>query len=122
MIPGIDGTYTDLLQAFPPRPIKSEAEYAAVQARVDALVDKGELTADEADYLSLLGMLIERYEADHDPMPELRGVALVKTLMAAGDLRQRDLVEQQCKRRPQRNPALGTLTHALQGCAHQSVL
>ncbi|MCL4869460.1 MAG: transcriptional regulator [Anaerolineae bacterium] len=92
MIPGIDETYTNLLQAFPPRPIKTEAAYAAVQARVDALVGKGELTADEADYLSLLGMLIERYEADHDPMPELRGVAMVKALMVEGDLRQRDLV------------------------------
>ncbi len=92
MISGADVTYMKLIQAFPPRPIKSEAEYAAVQARVDALVDKGELTADEGDYLSLLGMLIERYEADHDPIPELRGVALVKALMAEGDLRQRDLV------------------------------
>lgn len=92
MIPGIDATYMGLIQAFPPRLIKNEAEYAAVQARVDALVDKGELTADEADYLSVLGMLIERYEAEHDPMPELRGVALVKALMAEGNLRQRDLV------------------------------
>ena len=92
MIPGPDTNYIALIQTFPPRPIKSEAEYAAVQARVDALVDKGELTADEGDYLSLLGMLIERYEADHDPIPELRGVALVKALMAEGDLRQRDLV------------------------------
>lgn len=92
MIPGTDATYMELIRAFPPRLIKNEAEYAAVQARVDVLVDKGELTADEADYLSLLGMLIERYEADHDPMPELRGVALVKALMIEGDLRQRDLV------------------------------
>jgi HTH-type transcriptional regulator/antitoxin HigA len=92
MIPGTDAAYMNLIQAFPPRPIRSESEYAAVQARVDALVDKGELTADEADYLSLLGMLIERYEADHDPMPELRGVALVKALMVESNLRQRDLV------------------------------
>lgn len=92
MTPGIDATYMELTQAFPPRLIKNETEYAAVQARVDALVDKGELTADEADYLSLLGMLIERYEVEHHPMPELRGVALVKALMAEGNLRQRDLV------------------------------
>jgi HTH-type transcriptional regulator/antitoxin HigA len=92
MISGIDTTYTDLIKGFPPRPIKNEMEYAAVQVRVDALVDKGALTADEADYLSLLGMLIERYEADNDPMPELRGVALVKALMVEGNLRQRDLV------------------------------
>lgn len=92
MTHGIDATYIELIQTFPPRPIKNEAEYVAVQTRVDALVDKGELTADEADYLSLLGMLIERYEADHHPLPELRGVALVKALMAEGNLRQRDLV------------------------------
>ena len=92
MIPGTDATYMELIQAVPPRPIKNEVEYAAVQARVDALVDKGELTADEGDYLGLLGMLIERYEAEHDPMPELRGVTLVKALMVEGNLRQRDLV------------------------------
>lgn len=92
MTPGFSSTYDELLEEFPPRPIQSEQGYWAVQAQIDALIDKGDLTPDEQDFLSLLGMLVERYETEHEPMPELRGVALVKALMAESSLRQRDLL------------------------------
>jgi hypothetical protein len=43
-------SYVDLLIAFPPRTIKSEAELNATQEVIDGLIDKGDLTSDERDY------------------------------------------------------------------------
>jgi HTH-type transcriptional regulator/antitoxin HigA len=54
--------YLELLQAFPPRPITSEEDYQATQAVIDQLIDQGNLTQDEQDYLNVLGSLIRDYE------------------------------------------------------------
>lgn len=43
--------YIELLKTFPPRPISSEEELLATQQVIDSLIDRGELTADEQDYL-----------------------------------------------------------------------
>lgn len=92
MIPGTNLTYEQLMTAFMPRPIQSEAQYWETQAGIDALLDKDDLTPDEQDYLTLLGLVIERYEDDNEPDFELRGVALIKALIEEQGLRQRDLV------------------------------
>jgi len=84
--------YLELLHDFPPRPIKSEADYGAVQAVVDALLDVGELTPDQRDYLNLLGLLIHEYEEKHVTIPDLGGVELLKALIQEFDLKQKDLV------------------------------
>jgi len=89
---GINLTYTQLIAIFPPRPIASDEQYWETQARIDELLDKGNLTPDESDYLTALGMMIERYEDEHEPDIELRGVALIRALMDEQGLRQRDLV------------------------------
>ena len=39
-----------LLQDFPPRPITSEADFAATQAVINRLLDKPELIPEEEDY------------------------------------------------------------------------
>ena len=44
-------SYTNLLISFPPRPIKSEEDFEKTQVIVDKLLDKGELTEEEEDYL-----------------------------------------------------------------------
>ncbi len=90
---GIKLTYEQLLDVFPPRPISSDEQYWATVAQIDELIDKGNLTPDEQDYLTTLGMMVERYEEEHEPDMELRGVALVRALMAEQGLRQRDLVQ-----------------------------
>ena len=51
-------SYIKLLQKFPPRPIKSEADLLLVQEVVDALLDSGEMTPEKQDYINLLGILI----------------------------------------------------------------
>jgi len=95
MIPGtVSPTYEELVLDFLPRPIKTETEYEAVQKEVDRLVDKGELSPDEEDYLDLLGTLIMNYEERTEDKSEyeLRGVELIKGLMELHHLKQKDLV------------------------------
>lgn len=84
--------YLELLQAFPPRTIKSEKDYGAVQEVVDELLDAETLTADQRDYLNLLGLLIHEYEEKHVTIPDLTGVELLKALIEEFDLKQKDLL------------------------------
>ena len=85
-------SYTELLTFFPPRPIQSEEDLEKTQAVVDNLLDKGELTESEEDYISLLGILIHEYEEKQDLVPDIYGVELLKVLMAELNLKQKDLV------------------------------
>ena len=94
MMIGTNNTvYRDLLMAFPPRPIKTEADYQAVQAQIDQLIDQADLSLAEQDYLDLLGTLLWEYEARHENRADyaLRGVALIKGLMELHNLKQQDL-------------------------------
>jgi HTH-type transcriptional regulator / antitoxin HigA len=77
---------------FSPRPITSEADLAATQAVIDALLDQGELKPEEQAYLNVLGALVYDYEQQHVPIPDISGVELLKVLIADFDLRQKDLV------------------------------
>jgi HTH-type transcriptional regulator / antitoxin HigA len=51
-----------------------------------------ELTADEQDYLNVLGALVSEYEQTLEPLPDISGVELLEILIAEHNLRQRDLV------------------------------
>lgn len=85
-------SYTELLTSFPPRPIKNEEDLEQIQAVVDHLLDKGELTEDEEDCLNLLGILIYEYEQKQDLIPDIYGVELLQVLIAELNLKQKDLV------------------------------
>ena len=94
MTPGLNKpkTYNELLQAFPPRPIKSEEEMFATQKVIDSLIDRAPLTPDEEDYLNLLGTLVYEYEQTQEPIPDIYGIELLKVLIEERELRQKDLV------------------------------
>ena len=64
-------TYSELLQTFPPRPIKSEEGFLATQQVIDSLIDRAPLTPDEEDYLNLLGTLVYEYEQKLEPVPDI---------------------------------------------------
>lgn len=85
-------SYIELLQAFPPRPITSEKELLTAQEAIDSLVDRGELTPDEEDYLNVLGALVHEYEQSQEAIPDIHGVELLKALIEDFGLRQKDLV------------------------------
>lgn len=94
MIPGLRDpeVYIELLKTFPPRPITSEEELLATQRVIDNLLDQADLSPDERDYLNVLGALVYEYEQQHDPMPEIYGVALLKALLAEANLDPKDLL------------------------------
>ncbi len=86
-------TYIELLTKFPPRPINYEEELLATQQVIDSLIDRGELTPDEQDYLNVLGTLVYEYEQlHHQAIPDIHGVELIKAMLAEFELRQKDLV------------------------------
>ena len=84
--------YIELLKTFPPRPITAEEELTATQKMIDSLLDKGELTPDERDYLHVLGTMVYQYEQTLEPIPDIYGVELLKALIEEFELRQKDLV------------------------------
>ena len=88
----ISNDYIELLKAFPPRPITSEDELRETQKVIDSLLDKGELSQEERDYLHVLAALVFDYEQKQEPIPDIQGVELVKVLIEEFDLRQKDLV------------------------------
>jgi HTH-type transcriptional regulator/antitoxin HigA len=84
--------YIELLKSFPPRPIKTEEDFLSTQAVIDDLIDRGDLTPDEEDYLDVLGTLVYEYEEEHVHIPDIYGVELLKALLVESGLRQKDLV------------------------------
>jgi HTH-type transcriptional regulator / antitoxin HigA len=84
--------YRQLLMKFPPRPIVSEADFEATQTQIDTLVDKREITQDERDYLEVLAMLVCDYEQKHKPVEVLKGIELLKALIAEENLQPSDLL------------------------------
>ncbi len=87
-------TYPELLRSFAPRPIRGEDEYNTIQAEVDRLVDRDDLSTAEKDYLDLLGTLILDYERRHEHLADysLYGVDLIKGLLELHELTLTDLV------------------------------
>lgn len=85
-------SYIELLQAYPPRPITSEQGLLATQEVIDFLIDRGQLTPDEEDYLNLLGTLVHEYENNQEAIPDIYGVELLKVLIEDSGIRQKDLV------------------------------
>ncbi|HAN76144.1 MAG TPA: transcriptional regulator [Planktothrix sp. UBA8402] len=84
--------YIELLTNFPPRPITSEEELELTQNMIDQLLDQGKLSQDEKDYLNVLGALVYEYEQQQEPIPDIYGVELLKSLIEDNGLRQKDLV------------------------------
>jgi HTH-type transcriptional regulator / antitoxin HigA len=85
-------TYVEMLTTFPPRPIKSSIECDQVQAVIDQLLDEQQLSEEQRDYLNLLALLIEDYEAKTFAISDIYGVELLKVLIVDRGLKQKDLV------------------------------
>jgi len=52
-----------LCRVLPLRPIKSDGDHDRAIAQINALLDRPALTTGEADYLAVLGMIVERHES-----------------------------------------------------------
>lgn len=83
--------YQKLIKRFPLRPIRSEAENELAAKMCDTLVGRKDLSQAEMDYLEVLSDLIGHFESQWDE-PSLSPRELIKYLMEANDLEQKDRV------------------------------
>ncbi len=73
--------YFDLVRRFPLRPIESDAELERARSILNELLDRGTLGQDRADYLEVLGDLIDKYEQTHHPLPSISEVNMLRHLL-----------------------------------------
>ncbi len=88
--------YGLLLMEVLPSAISSEEEHERMTEQVDRLMTKGirenGLSPEEEKLLDLLSVLIENYEDEHYPFPEVSPNEILKFLMEQNDLKQSDLL------------------------------
>ncbi|MDN5871063.1 MAG: plasmid stabilization protein [Nitrococcus sp.] len=73
------------------KPIRTEQDFEAALARIDALMD-AEPGSAEFDELDVLADLVEHYESKHEPMGYPSPVAAIEFRMEQGKLSPRDLI------------------------------
>jgi len=62
--------YLELLEKFPLRPIRSEADLDAATEVIHQLIDQDTLSKAEDDYLDVLTHVVEKYEKIHYPIED----------------------------------------------------
>lgn len=84
--------FDELCRMHPPRPIHDAVELDNATEIIDTMAGH-KLNRDQADYLDVIATLVERYEAEHDPLDDLdvTGAALLRSLMEANDLTTSDV-------------------------------
>jgi HTH-type transcriptional regulator/antitoxin HigA len=73
--------YLKLIGRFPLRPLRSDEELEEATEVAEALDFRDDLTSEERDYLDVLIGLIERYEDEHHPIPDVSGLEALKSLI-----------------------------------------
>jgi len=86
--------YLDLIRQFPLRPIRSEEELDEAVRMVDRLVSQPALQPEEADYLDVLGDLVERYETEAHPIAPVSDGEMLRHLIEARGISQSELAQQ----------------------------
>ena len=87
----LKSTYESLVARFPPRVIRSHETYLKTLCHIKSFKElPRKLTAVELDYLSLLHLLVKRYEG---PEEKPRAVEYLKKLLKEHKLRIKDLSE-----------------------------
>jgi HTH-type transcriptional regulator/antitoxin HigA len=85
--------YGRLLSRALPKVIADDEEHERMLAQIEKLMDKGEdRSPEETELLKLMVRLAQDYEDERYPIPEAEPYEILRHLMEARDLRQRDLV------------------------------
>lgn len=79
----IHNDFMALVASLAPRPIRNKKQLAAAYREIDRLMRLRKLSADERDYLELLSMLVEKYEAAHIPPPDVSQGQMLDHLLDA---------------------------------------
>lgn len=80
------------LEVGSPMPITSDRQHAEYLAVLDKLAGKENPTSEEEKYASVLMTLIEAYEDEHHSVPDASPLEVLRALIDANGLRQKDLV------------------------------
>jgi HTH-type transcriptional regulator/antitoxin HigA len=86
----VPGKYA--LEVSSPTPITSERQHREYLSVLDKLASKDNPTNEEEKYAEVLMALVEAYEEEHHSIPDASPVEVLRTLLDANDLRQKDLV------------------------------
>ena len=86
----VPGRYA--LEVNAPTPITSNRQHEEYLSVLDKLASKENPTNEEEKYAEVLITLIEAYEEEHHDVPDASPVEVLRALMDANSLRQRDLV------------------------------
>jgi HTH-type transcriptional regulator/antitoxin HigA len=87
--------YLKLIRRFPLRPIRTDEDLDRAIAMVDSLGARiRDLTPDERDYLDVLADLVEKYETERFPEPEVDPLAMIRELIAARGITQADVARE----------------------------
>jgi HTH-type transcriptional regulator / antitoxin HigA len=89
----VEGRYTELVRAFPLRPIRSETQLRAAVEVIDSLAFRGNRDEDEDDYLAVLSVLVEEYEARVHPRPAVSDGQMLRSLLASSGITQAKLAK-----------------------------
>jgi HTH-type transcriptional regulator / antitoxin HigA len=89
----INDRYLELVKQFPLRPIRSDRELDKAVNAIDSLLSRPKLTAAEADYLDVLGDLVERYETDSHPIAPVSDAEMLSHLIEAKDVSQTEVAQ-----------------------------
>ena len=79
------------LEVSSPAPITCARQHEEYLSVLDRLADKENPTSEEEKYAKVLLALIEAYEEEHHSIPDASPVEVLRALMQANDLRQKDL-------------------------------
>jgi HTH-type transcriptional regulator/antitoxin HigA len=79
------------IEVHMPVPITSERQHQEYVSVLDQLASKTNPTNEEEKYARVLMTLIEAYEEKQHPIPDGSPVEVLRALMEANDLRQKDL-------------------------------
>jgi len=80
------------LEVSSPTPITSERQHEEYLSVLDKLASKGKPTSEEEKYAEVLMTLIEAYEEERHFVLDASPVEVLRTLMDANGLRQKDLI------------------------------
>lgn len=79
------------LEVSSPAPITSERQHEEYASVLDRLASKENPSNEEEKYAEVLLTLVEAYEQKHHAIPDASPVEVLRALMDANDLRQKDL-------------------------------
>jgi HTH-type transcriptional regulator/antitoxin HigA len=85
--------YGALLSQTKPEVITAETQHQAYIQKLEELTSQETVSPAEEKLIALLTLLVEEYESKHDPVPQAGPLDIIRHLMEAHRLRQKDLAD-----------------------------